>query len=113
MNDFTIRRVTDPKEGPIDGVSAETVGVYTKFRGKGLFQAEKRIIKQETTDVGIKAAVSTAEEPEIYKIPLNIFLGEEVPWAEMIDGKLCFYVEDNIENLTIDQIRSQVKSTSL
>jgi len=47
MNDFTIRRVTDPKEGPIDGVSAETVGVYTKFRGKGLFQAEKRIIKQE------------------------------------------------------------------
>ena len=59
MNDFTIRRVTDPKEGPIDGVSAETVGVYTKFRGKGLFQAEKRIIKQETTDVGIKAAVST------------------------------------------------------
>ena len=35
MNDFTIRRVTDPKEGPIDGVSAETVGVYTKFRGKG------------------------------------------------------------------------------
>ena len=34
MNDFTIRRVTDPKEGPIDGVSAETVGVYTKFRGK-------------------------------------------------------------------------------
>ena len=56
MNDFTIRRVTDPKEGPIDGVSAETVGVYTKFRGKGLFQAEKRII---TTDVGIKAAVST------------------------------------------------------
>ena len=59
MKDFTIRRVTDPKEGPIDGVSAETVGVYTKFRGKGLFQAEKRIIKQETTDVGIKAAVST------------------------------------------------------
>lgn len=59
MKDFTIRRVTDPKEGPIDGVSAETVGVYTKFRGKGLFQAEKRIIKQETTDVGIKAAVLT------------------------------------------------------
>lgn len=41
MNDFTIRRVTDPKEGPIDGVSAETVGVYTKFRGKGLFQGRE------------------------------------------------------------------------
>lgn len=38
MNDFTIRRVTDPKEGPIDGVSAETVGVYTKFRGKAYFR---------------------------------------------------------------------------
>lgn len=59
MSDFTIKRVTDQKEGPIDGVSAETVGVYTKFKGKGLFQAEKRIIRQETTDVGIKAAVST------------------------------------------------------
>ena len=35
-----------------------------------------------------------------------------MPWAEMIDGKLCFYAEDNIENLTIDQIRSHVKSTS-
>lgn len=34
MTDFTIKRVTDPKEGPIDGVSAETVGVYTKFRGR-------------------------------------------------------------------------------
>ncbi|MEI3450522.1 MAG: hypothetical protein V8Q67_03415 [Blautia massiliensis (ex Durand et al. 2017)] len=59
MNDFTIRRVTHLKEGLIDGVSAETVAVYTKFRGKGLFQAEERIIKQETMDVGIKAAVLT------------------------------------------------------
>lgn len=34
MNDFTIRRVTDPKEGPIDGVSAETVGVLQSSEEK-------------------------------------------------------------------------------
>lgn len=34
MNDFTIRRVTDPKEGPIDGVSAETVGSIYKVQRK-------------------------------------------------------------------------------
>lgn len=59
QNNFVVAHVTDPKEGPIDGVSADTIGVYTKFRGKGLFQAEKRIIRQEKTNVGIKAAVST------------------------------------------------------
>lgn len=59
MNDFTIRRVTDPKEGPIDGVSAETVGVYTKFRGTGAFQKEKRILYQKVTDVGTKASLQT------------------------------------------------------
>ena len=59
MSDFVIKHGCSIKEGWTDVVSAETVGTYTKFRGKGLFQAETRIIKQETTDVGIKAAVST------------------------------------------------------
>ena len=71
MNDFTIRRVTDPKEGPIDGVSAETVGVYTKFRGKGLFQAEKRIIKQETTAVST-GVVSIYDRKRDYGIAVPI-----------------------------------------
>ena len=59
MSDFVIKRNTDPNVGPVDGVSVETEGVYTKFRGKGLFQTEKRIFRQEKTEVGIKAAVST------------------------------------------------------
>lgn len=59
MSNFLFGYVSDPKDGPIDGVSMETVGVYTKFRGKGLFQADKHIIRQEKTNVGIKVAVST------------------------------------------------------
>ena len=43
MSDFTIGHVTDPKEGPMDGVYAETKGTYTKFKGTGAFQKEKRI----------------------------------------------------------------------
>ena len=83
------------------------MGIYTDE--KLVIEAYDKLINED----GRCMALEYPEEPEIYKIPLNIFLGEEVPWAEMIDGKLCFYVEDNIENLTIDQIRSQVKSTSL
>ena len=83
------------------------MGIYTDE--KLVIEAYDKLINED----GRCMALEYPEEPEIYKIPLNIFLGEEVPWAEMIDGKLCFYVEDNIENLTIDQLRSQVKSTSL
>ena len=40
-------------------MSAETVGTYTKFRGKGLFQEEeKQVIRQNVTNVWIKASVS-------------------------------------------------------
>ena len=59
MSNFLFDYVSDPKDGPIDGVSLETVGVETKFRGKGLFQADKHIIRQEKTNVGIKVAAST------------------------------------------------------
>lgn len=44
MSDFIIGHVTDPKEGPLDGVYAETKGTYTKFKGTGAFQKEKRIL---------------------------------------------------------------------
>lgn len=44
MSDFTIGHVTDQKEGPMDGVYAETKGTYTKFKGTGAFQKEKRIL---------------------------------------------------------------------
>lgn len=59
MNDFFIGHVTDPKEGPLDGVYAETKGTYTKFKGTGAFQKEKRIMRQEVTNVGIKASLQT------------------------------------------------------
>ena len=52
MSDFTIGHVTDQKEGPMDGVYAETKGTYTKFK-------EKRILYQKVTDVGIKASLQT------------------------------------------------------
>lgn len=47
------------KEGPLDGVYAETKGTYTKFKGTGAFQKEKRILHQKVTDVGIKASLQT------------------------------------------------------
>lgn len=57
MSDFIIGHVTDPKEGPLDGVYAETKGTYTKFKGTGAFQKEKRILHQKVADVGIKASL--------------------------------------------------------
>lgn len=59
MSDFVISHVTDPKEGPMDGVYAETKGTYTKFKENGMFQKEKRILRQEITNVGIKASLQT------------------------------------------------------
>lgn len=59
MSDFIIEHVTDSKEGPMDGVYAETKGTYTKFKGTGVFQKEKRILHQKVTDVGIKASLQT------------------------------------------------------
>ena len=82
------------------------MGIYTDE--KLVIEAYDKLINED----GRCMALEYPEEPEIYKIPLNKFLGEKAPWAERIDGKFCFYAEDNIENLTIDQIRSHVKSTS-
>lgn len=47
------------QEGPLDGVYAETKGTYTKFKGTGAFQKEKRILHQKVADVGIKASLQT------------------------------------------------------
>ena len=43
----------------VTGVYAETKGTYTKFKGTGVFQKEKRILHQKVTDVGIKASLQT------------------------------------------------------
>ena len=60
------------------------MGIYTDE--KLVIEAYDKLINED----GRCMALEYPEEPEIYKIPLNIFLGEEVQWAEMIDGKLCF-----------------------
>lgn len=48
---------------------------------------------------------------QIYKIPLNKFLGEEIEWAK-IDGKPYFYEKENIEAIGIEEIKSHVKIAS-
>lgn len=50
-----IKRVTDPKEGPLDGVELDTLGAYTKFRGKGY---NRKILRVEKTSFNLKASVS-------------------------------------------------------
>lgn len=76
MSDFIIGHVTDPKEGPLDGVYAETKGTYTKFKGTGAFQKEKRILHQKVADVGIKASEGTCRQ-----------CGRRILWVRMKSGK--------------------------
>ena len=75
------------------------MGIYTEE--KLLIEAYDKLISEDARCTALKYP----EKPEIYKIPLNKFLGEKVPWAQMIDGKSCFYTEDNIEYITIDEVR--------
>ena len=79
------------------------MGIYTEERL--VIEAYDKLVNED----GRCTALKYPEEPEIYKIPLNKFLGEKVPWAEVIDGKSCFYAEDNIEHITIDEIKSIVQ----
>ncbi len=58
MSQFYIKHTLSCVDGPTDGVSAETEGVYTKFKRKGVFQKEKKIIRQAKTKVDIKASVT-------------------------------------------------------
>lgn len=79
------------------------MGIYTDE--KLVIEAYDKLINED----GRCTALKYPEEPEIYKIPLNKFLGEKVPWAEVIDRKSCFYAEDNIEHITIDEIKTIVQ----
>ena len=63
------------------------MGIYTDE--KLVIEAYDKLINED----GRCTALKYPEEPEIYKIPLNKFLGEKVPWAETIDGKFCFYAK--------------------
>lgn len=76
------------------------MGIYTDE--KMLIKAYDKLVKEDARCIELKYP----EMPEIYKIPLNKFLGEVVEWAE-IDGKPYFYVGENIEIVNIDEIKAQ------
>lgn len=94
MSDFTIGHVTDQKEGPMDGVYAETKGTYTKFKGTGAFQKEKRILYQKVTDVGIKASLRNGRNGKEGAAVINRAsegtcrqCGRRILWVRMKSGK--------------------------
>lgn len=76
------------------------MGVYTDKRN--LIEAYDKLIKEDARCTQEKYP----QLPQIYKIPLNKFLGEKVEWAE-IEGKSYFYEEDNIETVKIEEIKIQ------
>ena len=73
------------------------MGVYTDK--KKLIQAYDKLIKEDVRCTELKHP----QMPEIYKIPLNKFLGEMKEW-EKIKERHYFYAEDNIELVDIDEI---------
>ena len=78
------------------------MGVYTDKRL--LIEAYDKLVKEDYRCMDLKYP----EKPEIYKIPLNMFLGEIYEWTKF-DGKSYFYSDDNIENMSIDEIKKLIK----
>lgn len=78
------------------------MGIYTDERL--LINAYDKLIKEDARCTELKYP----ETLQIYRIPLNKFLGEEMEWAK-IDGKSYFYEEENIEIVSIEEIKSHVK----
>ncbi len=78
------------------------MGVYTDKRL--LIEAYDKLVREDYRCTDLKYP----ENPEIYKIPLNTFLGGIYEWTK-IDDKSYFYSEDNIENMSIDEIKKLIK----
>ena len=78
------------------------MGIYTDTRM--LIEAYDKLVNEDARCT----EENNLELPQIYKIPLNRFLGEKVEWAK-IDGKSYFYEEENIETVSIEETRSCVK----
>lgn len=76
------------------------MGIYTDE--KMLIEAYDKLVKEDAR------CTEYIEMPEIYKIPLNKFLGEVVEWA-IIGDKHYFYAEENIETISIDVIKAQAR----
>ncbi len=58
MSENNIKYAHTSNDGPADAVRAETQGSYIKFRGHGLYQRDKAILRKERTQVGMEASVS-------------------------------------------------------
>lgn len=78
------------------------MGIYTDENM--LIEAYDKLVKEDARCTELKYI----EMPEIYKIPLNKFLGEVVEWA-IISDEHYFYAEENIETISIDEIKAHVR----
>lgn len=78
------------------------MGIYTDE--KMLIKAYEKLVKEDARCTQLEYS----EMPEIYKIPLNKFLGEVVEWAK-IDDKHYFYTDGNIETVSIDAIKAHIR----
>ena len=78
------------------------MGIYTDE--KMLIKAYDKLLEEDARCNAIK----NSETPEIYKIQLNKFLGENEEWAT-IDGCPYFYADDNIEEVSIEEVKSHVR----
>lgn len=72
--EFEIRRVTDPAEGPLDGVECTIEAVRTTFAGMGRF---KSIRRQDKTQVSVKAScqlgiISISDQEKNQMLTLSI-----------------------------------------
>jgi len=74
------------------------MGIYTDKRS--LIEAYDKLVEEDARCTDL----NHPEMPQIYKIPLNRFLGEKVEWAK-IEDKHYFCSESNIETVCIDEIR--------
>ena len=72
MSDFIIGHVTDSKEGPMDGVYAETKGTYTKFKGTGAFQKDLTEVDNKISDIVDKIKI-LKDNSIASGIPINNF----------------------------------------
>ena len=90
------------------------LGVYFTFGElsiMGIFTDKKKLLsaydKLMTEDARCKDS-KNPKIPNIYKIPINEFLGQDFPWNRTEEGEVRFYEEEKIESITVDEISSQI-----
>lgn len=77
------------------------MGIFTDK--KMLIEAYDKLLREDARCTSLKHC----EIPQIYKIPLNKFLGVKEAWAKM-NGKSYFYSGDNIEAVTVEEFEEYV-----